>query len=304
MGNETPAQRDPYHMIRTFSYRSYQLSYEVHGSGDRVLVWLHGLLLDANLSRSLAAALARRGHCVVLLDLLGHGKSDKPRHASVHRMDLYAEQVVGLLDELGVRQAVVGGVSLGANVSLETAVAAPERVRGLILHMPVLEWAVPAAASTFVPLLLAVHYARPVVRTVARAVSRLPRTGFGPLDSALNAVSLDPDEMSAVLHGLLLGPIAPTVDQRHSIQVPTLVLAHSLDLIHPLSDAANLAKQLPDARLIRTQTMLDLWVRPRRLVNEFADFLDAAFRPGPELRYRPRPPDRKAPDRKDIASAS
>ena len=286
-------------MIRTFSYRSHQLSYEVHGSGDRVLVWIHGLLMDASLSRALAVQLARRGNCVVLLDLLGHGRSDKPRHASVHRMDLYAEQVIALLDELGVRQAVLGGVSLGANVSLETAVLAPERVRGLILHMPVLEWAVPAAASTFVPLLLAVHYARPVVRTLTGAVSRWPRTGFGPLDSFMNAASMDPEEMAAVLHGLLLGPIAPTVDERRSITVPTLVLAHSLDLIHPLSDATNLAKQLPDARLIRTRTMVDLWVRPQRLVNEFSQFLDSVWPPA----RRGRGPI-AAPDRKDAASAS
>jgi pimeloyl-ACP methyl ester carboxylesterase len=300
MGNEVAgAEHDPYHVIRTFSYGSYRLNYEVHGSGDRVLVWIHGLLMDANLSRALAVELAKRGNCVVLLDLLGHGGSDKPRHASAHRMDLYADQVIALLDELGVPQAVIGGVSLGANVSLETAVIAPGRVRGLILHMPVLEWATPAAASTFVPLLLAVHYARPLVRTVTRALARLPRTGFGPLDSFLNAVSMDPDEMTAVLHGLLLGPIAPSLDQRRAITVPALVLAHNLDLIHPLSDATNLAEQLPDARLIRTRTMLDLWIRPQRLVNEFAEFLDHLYPPARKSRRRPAPPDGQ-----DVASAS
>ena len=76
----------------TLNYREYRLNYEVYGSGDRVLVWLHGLLLDANLSRGLARALAAEGNRVVLLDLLGHGRSEKPRHSSAHRMDLYAEQ--------------------------------------------------------------------------------------------------------------------------------------------------------------------------------------------------------------------
>ena len=84
----------------TLNYRDYRLNYEVYGSGDRVLVWLHGLLLDANLSRGLARALAARGNRVVLLDLLGHGRSEKPKHSSAHRMDLYAEQVLCLLDEL------------------------------------------------------------------------------------------------------------------------------------------------------------------------------------------------------------
>jgi len=131
----------------TLAYGRYRLSYEIYGSGDRVLVWLHGLLLDANLSRGLARRLAARGNRVVLLDLLGHGRSDKPRHAGAHRMDLYAEQVLCLLDELGAEQVVLGGVSLGTNVSLLATVQAPGRVRGLVLEMPVLEWAAPAAAQ-------------------------------------------------------------------------------------------------------------------------------------------------------------
>ena len=120
-------------------------------------MFVHGLLLDNQLSRRLAADLAERGFQVVLLDLPGHGKSDKPRHASVHRMDSYARHVVALLDELGIDEAVVGGVSLGANVSLQVAVQAPERVRGLLIEMPVLEWAVPGAAVVFLPMLIGVH---------------------------------------------------------------------------------------------------------------------------------------------------
>ena len=55
-----------------------------------------------------------------------------------------AEALVDLT--LGVRDAVLGGLSLGANVSLFGAAQRPERVRGLVLEMPVLEWAVPTAS--------------------------------------------------------------------------------------------------------------------------------------------------------------
>jgi pimeloyl-ACP methyl ester carboxylesterase len=262
------------HML---AYGQYQLGYEIYGSGDRVLVWLHGLLLDANLSRSLARTLATQGNRVVLLDLLGHGRSDKPRHASAHRMDLYAQQVVSLLDELGVDQAVLGGVSLGTNVSLLAAVQAPERVRGLVLEMPVLEWAVPAAALVFLPLLLGVHYARVPLRLVSRAASRLPLAPLGPLGSFVSAARSDPGEIAAVLHGVLVGPIAPTIDQRKSITAPALVLGHGIDLIHSFSDARNLARQLPDARLIRTRTFAELWLRPARLTAEISQFLDRVW---------------------------
>ena len=256
------------------SYGQYRLAYEVYGSGDRVLVWIHGLLLDANLSRGLARELAARGNRVVLLDLLGHGRSDKPRHAGAHRMDLYAEQVLCLLDELDVDQVVLGGISLGTNVSLLTAVGAPERVRGLVLEMPVLEWAVPAAALVFLPLLLGVHYTRTPLRLACKAASRLPRSGFGPLDSFISAATSDPDEIAAVLHGVLLGPIAPTIDQRRSITAPALVLGHGIDLIHSFSDAQRLSRQLRNARLIRTRTFAELWVRPGRLTAQISGFLD------------------------------
>jgi pimeloyl-ACP methyl ester carboxylesterase len=242
-----------------------------------VLVWLHGLLLDANLGRGLARALAAQGNRVVLLDFLGHGRSDKPRHAGAHRMDLYAEQVLCLLDELGVDQVVLGGVSMGTNVSLMVTVAAPERVRGLVLEMPVLEWAVPAAALVFLPLLLGVHYARTPLRLVSRTASRMPLSGFGPLDSLIAAAASDPDETAAVLHGVLVGPIAPTSDQRRAITAPALVLGHGIDLIHSFSDAQRLARQLPDARLIRTRTFAELWVWPARLTGEIGEFLDRVW---------------------------
>ncbi len=263
--------------LHSLSYGPYQLKYEIYGSGDRVIVWLHGLLLDANLSRGLARSLAASGNRVVLLELLGHGRSDKPRHAGAHRMDLYAQQVLAVLDDLGVDQAVLGGVSLGTNVSLLTAVQAPERVRGLILEMPVLEWAVPAAALVFLPLLIGVHYARVPLRLVSRAAARLPLAPFGPVGSFISAARSDPDEIAAVLHGVLVGPIAPTTDQRRSIRAPALVLGHGIDLIHSFSDARNLARQLPDARLIRTRTFAELWLQPARLTAAISEFLDGVW---------------------------
>jgi pimeloyl-ACP methyl ester carboxylesterase len=261
----------------TLSYGKYQLAYEVHGSGDRVLVWLHGLLLDANLSRGLARRLAAHGHRVVLLDLLGHGRSDKPRHAGALRMDIYADQVLCLLDELGVDQVVLGGVSMGTNVSLLATVAAPERIRGLVLEMPVLETAVPAAAGVFVPLLVGVRYARSVARVLSRVAARLPPERFGTLGTFVSAFSSEPEETAAVLHGMLVGPIAPTIEQRRSITAPALVLGHGIDLIHSFTDAERLTRQLPDAKLIRTRTFAELWVWPGRLTAEIVAFLDRVW---------------------------
>ena len=265
------------HTRHVLRHGQYQLGYEVYGSGDRVLLWLHGLLLDGNLGRDLAQTLAAQGNRVVLLDLLGHGRSDKPRDAVVHRMDLQVEQVISLLDQLGVDQAVLGGVSLGADVSLLTAVAAPEKVRGLILDMPVLERGMPTATALFLSLLLVLDHAAAAARLVSWAASRLPHSGFGPLDSVVGAAASDPGELAAVLHGVMLGPIAPPVKQRRSVTAPALVLGHRWGLLHPFSDAKALARQLTHARLVRSHNIAELWVRPGRLTAEFSAFLDRVW---------------------------
>jgi pimeloyl-ACP methyl ester carboxylesterase len=262
-----------------FDSDGMQLYYESHGHGPRVLVFMHGILMDSNMNHRLAADLASTGHRVILLDLPGHGLSAKPKRASFHRMDTYAHHVVRLLDHLGIDVAVIGGVSLGANVSLLVAAQAPERVKGLVIEMPVLEWAVPAAAITFVPMLLAVHFARPLVTRTAWLFRHLPRTGIGPIDSTMNTLSNDPTETAAVLHGILAGPIAPTVDQRAAMEVPTLVIGHRIDRVHPFHDAEQLARRLPNGRLVQASSILELRMHPERLTSEIASFLDDVWQP-------------------------
>lgn len=272
---------DVVELDRSFALDGHRLVYDSFGEGDEVVVYLHGLLLDSELNRGIAASLAGHGRRVVLLDLLGHGRSDQPRHASNYRIDAYAEQVIALLDHLDVTSAVVGGVSLGANVSLFAASEHPERIRGMVLEMPVLEWAVPAAALTFAPLLLAAHYARRPMAALARLAGKLPATPIGPLNSVVRSAAADPEVIASVLHGILVGPVAPTVEQREAIAAPTLILGHGHDLIHPFSDAENLARQLPSATLVRARSQLELRAVPARLTTVIAQFVDATFAADP-----------------------
>ena len=259
-------------------YRGHRLVYDVYGDGDRVLLYMHGLLLDSDINRGIAEAVAAQGHRVVLLDLLGHGRSDKPTHAAEYRIDAYADQVFAVLDDLGVSEAALGGMSLGANVSLFAASQHPERVRGLVLEMPVLEWAVPSAAMLFTPLLLLVHYGRGLIRLIGSGVGKLPRLPFDSVNSLLHAASTPPEVMAAILHGVLVGPVAPTQDERARLASPTLVLAHRHDLIHPFSDATALAEQMPHATLVGARSPIELRLRPDRLTDVIVEFTDAVWR--------------------------
>src|ERR1700759_3096629 len=109
-----------------FEHEGHRLAYTVYGEGPRTTVLLHGLLLSQKMHRPLARALARDGHRVVTLDLLGHGRSDRPRDMAAYSMPFFGEQTIALLDHLGVDEAVLAGTSLGANTSLEAAAAHPQ----------------------------------------------------------------------------------------------------------------------------------------------------------------------------------
>src|SRR3954454_12002078 len=115
----------------TFTHEGHRLAYTEYGEGPRTVVLVHGLLLSQRMHATLAEALAERGNRVITLDLLGHGVSDRPADMVRYSMSEFGREVIALLDHLRIEEAVVMGTSLGANVTLEAAAHAPDRVRGM-----------------------------------------------------------------------------------------------------------------------------------------------------------------------------
>src|SRR6201990_462991 len=120
-----------------FRYEGHRIEYDSYGEGDRVLVLVHGLLMNRRMFERLGPALGARGTRVACVDMLAHGSSDRPEHLRLYSMPLFARQVAALLDHLEQPAAVVGGTSLGANISLELGARQPGRGRGLLIEMPV-----------------------------------------------------------------------------------------------------------------------------------------------------------------------
>ena len=250
-----------------------RLEYTEYGAGPRWVVLLHGQLMPRRMHQPLARALAGEGLHVVTLDLLGHGRSDRPADPLVYSMSAFAEQVVALLDHLGAEKAVIGGTSLGANVSLEVAAEAPDRVQGLIVEMPVLDNALEAGILAFVPLLFAARFAPFTVNGVRRLTRPVPR-GLVPFWAgiALDTMDQRADSVAAVLHGIIFGRVAPSSKQRRRIAAPTLIVGHTADPIHPFADSRMLASELGNAEFVRARTVLEWRFRPERLTARAVDF--------------------------------
>jgi pimeloyl-ACP methyl ester carboxylesterase len=272
---------------RTFRHEGYRLVYDEYGSGPHPLVLLPGLLLNRKMHAPLAQALADRGNHVYVLDLLGHGESDRPRDMAHYTMPLFGDQVIALMDHLELDEVMLGGTSLGANVSLDVMTKVPERLRGAIVEMPVLDNALLGCAIAFTPLLIYLTFGSPLARLVARGARIVPRGANNLLDSGLDWISQDPGPSSAVLQGLFFGRTAPPRSERTLIETPTLVIGHPRDPVHPFSDADALARELRNARLLDANSILELRVAPERLTNEIARFIDDCWRPTAHER-RPR----------------
>lgn len=251
-----------------------RLEYTEYGSGDAWVVLVHGQLMVRRMHEPLARALAAAGMHVVAVDLLGHGRSDRPADPMAYSMEAFGQQVLAVMDHLGAERAVVGGTSLGANVALEVADAAPERVQGLVAEMPVLDNALEAGLVAFSPLMFLARtfpFAVDAVRVATRTVPR----GVVPFWAGivLDTLGQQPAAMAAAIHGIFFGRIAPPTVRRRRIPAPALVVGHPRDPIHPAADAAMLAEELPNGRFVRARGITEWRVRPARLDGIAVDFV-------------------------------
>jgi pimeloyl-ACP methyl ester carboxylesterase len=274
-------------VTKSFEFEEHRLVYDEYGEGDKVVVLLPGLLFSRKMHRPLAEEMAGGGHRVLCLDLLGHGESDRPPEMWNYGMTIFGRQTIALLDHAGADQAVIGGTSLGANTTLEAAAVGPERVRGMLIEMPVLDNALLGCALAFTPLLVGLTFGAPVVRAIAGGARLVPRGNWLLGDMLLDWASQDPKPSASVLQGLFYGRVAPPREEREQMTCPTLVIGHYRDPVHPFSDSDMLVRELPNARLIEASSILELRLTPERLTSEILAFVERCFKP-PRTSRTPR----------------
>ena len=234
--------------------RLYTYAAGTSGGGEPVVL-LHGFPTSSHLWARVASCLPA-GHRVVLVDLLGYGRSDRPRGRPL-TLRGHAERVVELLDALGVNYACVVGHDLGAGVAQQLAVRWPQRVArlGLVSAVAYDEWPVRELRLARAMLPLTRHlpptfllsllrkellrgYAEP--GPGARAVERFVRpfaTADGRDALVEHLLALDASETVA---------LAPRLKE---LVMPTAVVAGAHDPFLPPAVAERLAGDIPGATL-------------------------------------------------------
>lgn len=118
-----------------FDSNGIAIAYDDLGEGPPVLM-IHGFGSSAAvnwLQQSWSDLLTGAGRRVVAFDHRGHGRSQKLYDPAAYRLEAMAGDALALLDHLAIRQADIVGYSMGSRVSVALALAAPDRVRSVVL---------------------------------------------------------------------------------------------------------------------------------------------------------------------------
>lgn len=105
------------------------LAYDDVGTGP-VIVLIHGFPLNRTMWRPQLGDLVAAGYRVIAPDLRGFGESDAPD--GPFSMDIFSDDIVGLLDHLEIEQAVVAGMSMGGYILFNLLARYPDRINGAV----------------------------------------------------------------------------------------------------------------------------------------------------------------------------
>ncbi|WP_296745758.1 alpha/beta fold hydrolase [Mesorhizobium sp.] len=254
------------------------LTFDVAGTGQPAL-WQHGL--GAPLDQPVEVFPEGVGLQRITLMCRGHGASalGDPSLLSIAQ---FADDTLALLDHLGIEQAAVGGISLGAAISLRLASLHAPRVAKLVLARPA--WVDGPSIERQHGYHAASQYLDKYgAKEGAERFRNSPEFQRVIAESPDNAASLisffarqRPDTTIALLNRIPLG--WPGVDRQQiaTVRQPTLVIGNDQDYVHPLAYARELAGLIPGARLVEITSKT---VDRAAYVSEFRSAL-ARFLPG------------------------
>jgi len=111
------------------TFGTNRVHYKTLGRGEKALVFVHGWSCNEDFWREQVPALADRAK-LILIDLPGHGRSDKPR--ADYTMDFFGESVLTVMRDTRVNKAALIGHSMGVAVICRAWAKAPESATALV----------------------------------------------------------------------------------------------------------------------------------------------------------------------------
>ena len=256
-----------------------RIHYEITGPADgEPLLLIQGLGADMKGWVAQRYALSRR-YRLLLVDNRGAGRSDKPE--GTYDLEVMAGDAVAVLDAEGVDSAHVLGASMGGVIAQIMAVRHPDRVRSLVLsctachhhawRVELLEsWA--ELAETKGMRALTGEAMRWLVGPRHHVRFKVPFGLLGPM--VLNI----PAHAFAAQARAIVAMSDDVRDELRVIDVPTLVIVGTQDILTPLADSEELAELIPGAELsIISGAAHGLMLEAASAFNDrVLDFLDGA----------------------------
>jgi pimeloyl-ACP methyl ester carboxylesterase len=237
-----------------------RLHYKSAGTGDTPLILLHGFGASVFSWHKVLAPLGER-RLTVAFDRPAFGLTERPMQWSgenPYSPEFQAKLTVGLMDELGIQQAILVGNSAGGAIAALTALRYPQRVKALILVDPAIYT---GGSPGFVRLLAKTPQMQRLGPLVARNIqnwgqdfaasawhdpSKITDEIWAGYTRPLQAENWDRAlwNLTAASQNLKLG------EQLERFQLPILVITGDDDRIVPTADSVRLASELPNAELI------------------------------------------------------
>ncbi len=251
-----------------------ELAYEESGSGPPLL-FIHGWPHNRTLWSAQLSGLSTHARCIAP-DLRGFGGSTVSGPYSVEQ---YADDLVALLDSLGIDRAVVCGLSMGGYVAMDLLRHHPDRVRALILTSTRATADTPEAREKRMRLIAFVREQGVEALAARQLKAMVGETTFTsrpePLEELRRLMAEAP--LEGVVGGLQAMADRPdSTALLAAVRTPTLVVGGAEDTFTPPAELGTLAATIPNARLelIATAGHVCAFERPAAFNHVVAEFLE------------------------------
>lgn len=237
--------------IKSFTLRGQDFQCFDAGSGDRVLLFVHGFPLDHHQWQPQLDHFVH-SYRVIAPDLRGLGHSFITGDDVTVTMEQHADDLVAILDHLQVVSPVIYiGLSMGGYVAWQMVRKYPQRLAALVQAHTRIATDTPAQAvarHNLAAQTLSEQSSRAVLETMLpRLVPSSAPTAV--VDAIMTmAQTASPAGLAANLRGLALRPDATTI--LPTIRLPVLAISGDLDAISPPQEMQDWADQIPDSRFI------------------------------------------------------